>query len=121
MLSILIFAPYMLMAPEPKCSLSLLMWSSWGMQVGHVAVRESQMVRMQLYSEDDISGGAQAAFFTNLLAKLLSTLRLQPPGHYMLTHGPGSDAITCLKATFSDGREVCSLLILYCMTWTVCS
>ena len=73
-------------------------------------MRESQLVHTQQYYEGDIMGGAHAAFFSNLLAKLLGMLRQQPPGQYMLTHAPGADFIACLKAEPGNDARVCACL-----------
>ena len=92
------------------------------LQVGHVAVKESRLVRTRSYAEGDIHASAQANFFGNLLAKLLGMLRNQPHGQYLLTHVPGSDVIDCLKALPGNDRKVCRHVVhLLSCTLLVCA
>ena len=75
-------------------------------QVARTAVAESKVVRVDTFHADDIA--VEAAFLCTLLAKLLSMLRQQPCGRYLLSHGPKASSIVCLQALPPNAPQVWS-------------
>lgn len=71
-------------------------------QVGHVGVHSCQVLRSQQLTAPELlesaaGAGFQPAMTWRLMSAVLGQLTSLPPGQYLLTHQPGSDAV-CLFA-----------------------
>ncbi|CAL8466211.1 g5747 [Coccomyxa elongata] len=76
------------------------------LQVGHVGVRNSKLLRTESFTARGLQDYAAAAGFSpvflwRLLQEVLGMLGTSQPGRYLLTHAPGSERI-CLFAALPD-------------------